>query len=136
MQKDSFIKNLSGKNFTNYLREKDVINKILEGDIHEEIIKQSYNIILISYENNFGEDDIELIKTKSQLIFQKLYQKLINARNNNEALEKIILDLFIKFAPSLTEEDKFLIFNYLKQYMNYREINQELIELIEKYTIQ
>ena len=57
MKKDVFIKNLSGKEFTKLLKEKEVINKILEDDIHEEIIKQSFYIILISYENNFGEID-------------------------------------------------------------------------------
>ena len=136
MKKDVFIKNLSGKEFTKLLKEKEVINKILEDDIHEEIIKQSFYIILISYENNFGEIDNECIKSTSQNIFNKLYQKLLNARNNNEALEKIILDLFIKLAPFLKDDDKFLIFNYLKEYMNFREINPELIEIIERYTVQ
>ena len=47
-KKDNFIKYLSEKEYTQILNENQIINSILQKNIHEELIKQSYNIILIS----------------------------------------------------------------------------------------
>ena len=134
--KDNFIKYLSEKEYTQILNENQIINSILQKNIHEELIKQSYNIILISYENNFCLSDEIMIRKKSSDIFQSLYQKLIEAERNNEALQKIILDLFCKLAPFLIEEDKYLIFKNLQDYISFHEINNDYIDLLERYTFQ
>ena len=134
--KQHFIKNLDELTFVKFLDDKKVINSILQDNMNEEIIKQSYNILLINYENNYGinKENYDMIRTKSINIFQSLYSKLIHSQDNN--YQNMIINLFCKLAPSLNEEDKYYIFKNLKDFISFQEINEELISFIQKFTIQ
>ena len=135
-KKDYFIQNLDELNFVKFLDDNKVINSILQDNTNEEIIKKSFNILLINYENNYGlnKENYGMIKTKSINIFQNLYKKLINTQEHN--FQKMIINLFCKLAPFLNEDDKYFIFKNLKNFISFQEINQELISFIQKFTVQ
>ena len=136
--KNPYIKLLNEEEFTLFLSKNQIINSLLQETTNEELIKNSYNIISISYKNNFGlnkDDYSDIINEKAKNIFQSLYKRMLICNNNNQ-LQLIIQNLFCKLAPILNKEHKLLIFQFLKEYISNQEINKDLIKLLEKYTYQ
>ena len=66
---------------------------LYDKNIHEEIIKRLPDIIFVMYENNFGyekkEENMEKINSDKKLIFDLLFDKLLESEQNNEKLVKI-----------------------------------------------
>ena len=91
--RDPYIKLLNEVEFSNFISSKQIINLLLHEKINEELIKNSFNIILISYKNNFSfnkEEYSDIIDEKAKTIFQSLYNKMVINMN----LQNIIQDLF------------------------------------------
>ena len=71
--RDPYIKLLNEVEFSNFISSKQIINLLLHEKINEELIKNSFNIILISYKNNFSfnkEEYSDIIDEKAKTIFQ------------------------------------------------------------------
>ena len=101
-------------------------NKLLQilltdKSVHEEIIKKLADIIFVMYEYNFGysnkEEDKEKIKSDKKMIFNVLFNKLLESEQNNEKLVKTIQNIICKFSEILSEEDKIYFFEEIKKYL-------------------
>ena len=131
--KDPYIKLLNEVEFANFISSKQIINFLLQEKIDEEIIKNSFNLILISYKNNFSfnqEEYSDIIDEKAKTIFDSLYHKMLINKN----IQRVIQDLFCKLAPYLNNEHKLFIFHNIKEFIFNSEINLNIIEFLDKFT--
>ena len=88
---------------------------LYDKNIHEEIIKRLPDIIFVMYENNFGyekkEENMEKINSDKKLIFDLLFDKLLESEQNNEKLVKNIQNIICDFCEILNDEDKLHVYN-------------------------
>ena len=113
--------NINVKEFCQYIREYKILNILYDNNIHEEIIKRLPDIIYAMYENNFGyennEENIEKINSDKKLIFDLLFNKLLESEQNNERLVKNIQTIICDFCEILNDEDKLKIYNLVINYL-------------------
>ena len=116
--KQHFIKNLDELTFVKFLDEKKVINSILQDNMNEEIIKQSYNILLINYENNYGinKENYDMTEQEHKELLDKIAllgnlvekaNKRIDDFNSQERMEALAEGIqnwiFNEYSPKLQE---------------------------------
>jgi hypothetical protein len=72
------------------------------------------------YEHNFGYDvnqDKEKIETDKKLVFNALFDKLLESEQTNGKLAKTIQNIISAFCEYLSEEDKLYIYGEIKKYV-------------------
>ena len=118
-KKDS---NLSIQDFCENCKKYKILNILYDKNVHEEIIKRLPDIIYIMYENNFGyeknEENKEKINSDKKLIFDVLFEKLLESEQNNEKLVKNIQNIICDFCQILDEEDKLNVYNNILNYID------------------
>ena len=96
-------------------------NLLSDKNVHEEIIKRLPEIIFVMYKYNFGykntKEDEDKIKSEKKMIFNVLFNKLLESEQNNEKLVKSIQTIICDFCDYLTEEDKLYIYGEIKKYL-------------------
>ena len=95
-------------------------NLLSDKNVHEEIIKRLPEIIFVMYKYNFGYKSIEdedKIKSEKKMIFNVLFNKLLESEQNNEKLVKSIQNIICDFCDYLTKEDKLYIYGVIKKYI-------------------
>ena len=115
----------------NCKRNKILKNLLNEQSIHEEIIKKLPEIIFVMYKYNFGylnKEDEEKIKSEKKMIFDVLFNKILESEQNNEKLVKNIQNIIIDFCKILSEEDKLYVFGEIKKYIE-KSINKKGIPI-------
>ena len=102
-------------------------NKILptllsDKNVHEEIIKKLPEIIFVMYKYNFGytnkEEDKEKINTEKKMIFNVLFDKLLESQQNNEKLVKNLQNIICDFCEILSEKDKLYLYEEIEKYLD------------------
>ena len=115
------IERMSFEDFcVNCKRNKLLKNLLNDQSIHEEIIKKLPEIIYVMYKFNFGylnEEDEEKIKSEKKMIFDVLFNKLLESEQNNEKLVKNIQNIISDFCVILSEEDKLYVYGEIKNYI-------------------
>ena len=106
---------LTFQEFCENCRKYKILHILDDKNIHEEIIKRLPDIIYIIYQYNFGyeksEENEEKIKSDKKLIFDVLFNKLLESEQNNEKLVKNIQNIICDFCQILNEEDKINVYN-------------------------
>ena len=73
------------------------------------------------YKNNFGyknkKEEEDKIKSEKIMIFNVLYNKLLESEQNNEKLVKSKQNIICDFCDYLTEEDKLYVYGEIKKYL-------------------
>lgn len=96
-------------------------NLFNDKNVHEEIIKRLPEIIFVMYKYNFGykntKEDEDKIRSEKNMIFNVLFNKLLESEQNNEKLVKSIQNIICDFCDYLSEEDKLYIFGEIKKYL-------------------
>ena len=115
---DIVISKMSYQDFCVNCKKNQILKILLnEKSVHEEIIKRLPDIIFIMYQNNFGylnKADEPKIKSDKQMIFNVLFNKLIESEQNNENNSNVINSIICDFSEILSEEDKFYFYNEIK----------------------
>ena len=117
------IKNISLEEFCVECKNKKII-PILFNDqsVHEEIIKRLNDIMFVMYKNNFGysktEDNEDKIKSEKKMIFNVLFNKILESEQYNSHLIKNIQNLICDFCNILSEEDKLFVYEEIKKYLD------------------
>ena len=113
---------LTFQEFCENCRKYKILHILDDKNIHEEIIKRLPDIIYIIYQYNFGyeksEENEEKIKSDKKLIFDVLFNKLLESEQNNEKLVKNIQNIICDFCQILNEEDKINVYNEIINYIN------------------
>ena len=121
VEKKSKKGNLTIEEFSQYCREYKILDILYDKNIHEEIIKRLPDIIFVMYENNFGyekkEENMEKINSDKKLIFDLLFDKLLESEQNNEKLVKNIQNIICDFCEILNDEDKLHVYNGVINYI-------------------
>ena len=115
------IKEMTYADFCSICKKQKILN-ILLGDknIHEEIIKQLHKIIFVMYKYNFGYDinqEKEKIESDKKLIFNALFDKLLESEQTNGKLVKTIQNIICSFCEYLSEEDKLYVYGEIKKFL-------------------
>ena len=78
----------------NFKNSKILQNLLSDKNVHEEIIKRLPEIIFVMYKYNFGYknkiEEEDKIKSEKIMIFNVLFNKLLESEQNNEKLVKSI----------------------------------------------
>ena len=102
-------------------------NKLLQillndQSVHEEIIKRLHDIIFVMYKYNFGyskkEDNENQIKSEKKMIFNVLFNKMLEFEQYNTHVVKNIQNLICDFCQILSEEDKLNVYEEIKKYID------------------
>ena len=126
---NEFLKNiktedseLTLQDFCEMCRKYKILNILNDKNVHEEIIKRLPDIIYVMYENNFGyeenEENTEKINQDKILIFDVLFDKLLESEQNNEKLVKNIQSIICDFCRILNNEDKLNVYKGVINYIN------------------
>ena len=89
-------------------------------NVHEEIIKRLPEILIVMYKNNFGylkQEDEDNIKTDKKMIFNILFNKLLESEQNNQKLVKTIQNIICEICKIISKEDKKFVFDEIKKYL-------------------
>jgi hypothetical protein len=74
------------------------------------------------YKNNFGysktEDNEDKIKSEKKMIFNVLFNKILESEQYNSHLVKNIQNLICDFCNILSEEDKLFVYEEIKKYLD------------------
>ena len=115
------IKEMTYADFCSFCKKHKILNILLsDKNIHEEIIKKLHKIIFVMYEHNFGYDvnqDKEKIETDKKLVFNALFDKLLESEQTNGKLAKTIQNIISAFCEYLSEENKLYIYGEIKKYL-------------------
>ena len=102
----------------NFKNSKILQNLLSDKNVHEEIIKRLPEIIFVMYKHNFGyknsKEEEDKIKSEKIMIFNVLFNKLLESEQNNEKLVKSIQNIICDFCDYLTEEDKLYVYGEIK----------------------
>ena len=113
---------LTLQDFCEMCRKYKILNILYDKNVHEEIIKRLPDIIYVMYENDFGyennEENIEKINQDKILIFDVLFDKLLESEQNNEKLVKNIQSIICDFCRILNNEDKSNVYKGVINYIN------------------
>ena len=113
---------LTLQDFCEICRKYKILNILNDKNVHEEIIKRLPDIIYIMYENNFGyeknEENLDKINQDKILIFDVLFEKMLESEQNNEKLVKNIQSIICDFCRILNDEDKLKVYNDVINYIN------------------
>ena len=115
------IKEMTYADFCTICKKHKILNILLsDKNIHEEIIKKLHKIIFVMYEHNFGYDinqDKEKIESDKKLVFNALFDKLLESEQTNGKLAKTIQNIISAFCEYLSEEDKLYVYEEIKKYL-------------------
>ena len=113
---------LTLQDFCEMCRKYKILNILYDKNVHEEIIKRLPDIIYVMYENDFGyennEENLEKINQDKILIFDVLFDKLLESEQNNEKLVKNIQSIICDFCRILNNEDKSNVYKGVINYIN------------------
>ena len=145
IEKKSKKGNITLEEFCQYCREYKILNILYDKNIHEEIIKRLPEIIYVMYENNFGydkkEENMEKINSDKKLIFDLLFDKLLESEQNNEKLVKNIQNIICDFCEILSDGDKLDVYkgviNYIEKSIEKKGIPmKEHLSFVIDYSLQ
>ena len=89
---------LTLQDFCEICRKYKILNILNDKNVHEEIIKRLPDIIYIMYENNFGyeknEENLDKINQDKILIFDVLFEKMLESEQNRNKTMKNWLKIF------------------------------------------
>ena len=118
---DISIQKMTFQDFCINCKKNHIIKILLnEQNVHEETIRRLPKIIFIMYKNNFGyinKTDEEKINIDKKMIFNVLFNKLLESEQSNENLTKNIYNIICSFCEILSEEDKLYVYEEIKKYL-------------------
>ena len=116
---DIYITKMSFQDFCLICKKNQILQILLnEKSVHEEIIKRLSNIIFVMYENHFGyinKSDEPKINNDKKMVFDVLFNKLIESEQNNEKFSKNIQNIICDFCEILSDDDKIYVFEEIKK---------------------
>ena len=120
-EKKSKKSNISLEEFCEYCRNYKILHILYDKNIHEEITKRIPDIIYVMYKNNFGyeknEENMEKINSDKKLIFDVLFDKLLESEQNNEKLVINLQNIICDFCEILNDEDKIIVYKRIINYI-------------------
>ena len=115
------IKEMTYEGFCAICKKNKILDILLsDKNIHEKIIEKLPKIIFVMYKFNFGYDihqNKEKIESDKKLIFNALFDKLLESEQTNEKLAKNIRNIICEFCEYLSEEDKLYAYGEIKNYL-------------------
>ena len=118
---DIVIKKMTYEDFCVNCKKSQILHILLnEKSVHEEILKRLPNIIFIMYKNNFGyinKADEPKIRLDKKMVFDVIFNKLLELDQNNQKLSKNFQDVVCDFCEILSDMDKLYVFEEIKKYL-------------------
>ena len=118
---DIIIKKMTYEDFCINCKKSQILQILLnEKSVHEEILKRLPNIIFIMYKNNFGyinKSDEPKIRLDKKMVFDVIFNKLLELDQNNQKLSKNFQDVVCDFCEILSDMDKLYVFEEIKKYL-------------------
>ena len=119
---DIVIKKMTYEDFCVNCKKSQILQILLNGkSVHEEILKRLPNIIFIMYKNNFGyinKSDEPKIRSDKKMVFDVIFNKLLELDQNNQKLSKNFQDMVCDFCEILSDMDKLYLFEEIKKFMS------------------
>jgi hypothetical protein len=117
---DILIQKMSYQDFCVSCKKNQILQILLnEKNVHEEIIKRLPDIIFVMYENNFGyinKTDEHKVNSDKKMVFNVLFNKLMDFEQNNEKISKNIQNIICDFCEILNDNDKIYVFEEIKKF--------------------